>query len=282
MGSDVWVGALVAEGDGITKRIGPPHAERGREKILYNSRMRLHVLSSKEEMARAAAKRAAQGLNAAIAERGTANLVLATGASQFEMLATLVKLPVAWRQVTAFHLDEYIGLPVEHPASFRRYLSERFAARLPYLGAFHFIDGNAPDPAAECQRLGEVLADYPIDVACIGIGENGHIAFNDPPADFETQQPYLVVDLDEACCRQQLGEGWFASLADVPPRAITMSVRQILRSRSIVCTVPDLRKAAAVRAAAKGPVTGQVPASILQQHPECDLFLDPAAASLLD
>jgi glucosamine-6-phosphate deaminase len=244
--------------------------------------MRLHVLPSKEEMARAAAKRAAQGLNAAIAERGTANLVLATGASQFEMLATLVTLPVAWRQVTAFHLDEYIGLPVEHPASFRRYLSERFAARLPHLGAFYFIDGNAPDPAAECQRLGEVLADYPIDVACIGIGENGHIAFNDPPADFETQQPYLVVELDEACRRQQLGEGWFACLADVPPRAITMSVRQILRSRSIVCTVPDLRKAAAVRAAAKGPVTGQVPASILQQHPDCDLFLDPAAASLLD
>lgn len=244
--------------------------------------MRLHVLSSKEEMARAAAKRAAQWLNSAIAERGTANLILATGASQFEMLDHLVTLPVAWRQVTAFHLDEYIGLPADHPACFRRYLTERFAARLPYLGAFHFVDGSAPDPGAECRRLGELIADYPIDVACIGIGENGHIAFNDPPADFDTSQPYLVVELDEACRRQQLSEGWFSRLADVPQRAISMSVRQILHSRAIVCTVPDQRKAAAVRAAAKGPVTNQVPASILQQHAECDLFLDTAAAALLD
>ena len=243
--------------------------------------MRLRVFTSKDEMARAAAERAAQALNAAIAERGTANLVLATGASQFEMLAHLVTLPVAWRQVTAFHLDEYIGLPEHHPASFRRYLKERFAARVPGLAAFYFIDGSAPDPAVECRRMNEILADYPADVACIGIGENGHIAFNDPPADFDTRQPYLVVELDEACRRQQLGEGWFAALADVPRRAISMSVHQILLSRAIVCTVPDARKAAAVRAAAKGPVTNQVPASILQQHPECDLFLDPDSAALL-
>jgi glucosamine-6-phosphate deaminase len=233
-------------------------------------------------MAQAAAERAAQELNAAIAERGSANLILATGASQFEMLAALVTLPVDWRQVTVFHLDEYIGLPEGHPASFRRYLKERFAARVPNLGAFYFVNGSAPDPAAECRRLGEILTDYPIDVACIGIGENGHIAFNDPPADFDTDEAYLVVDLDEACRRQQLGEGWFSSLEEVPRQAISMSVRQIMRSARVVCTVPDRRKAAAVRAAAKGPLTNLAPASILQRHPECDLFLDRESASLLE
>lgn len=206
-------------------------------------------------------------------------VIWATGASQFEMLEALVGLPVDWGRVTGFHLDEYLGLPMSHPASFRRYLKERLVERVP-LAAFHYIGGEG-DPEAECRRVGGLIAAAPVDVAFIGIGENGHLAFNDPPADFETQAPYLVVELDEACRRQQLGEGWFPTLEAVPRRAISMSVRQILKSRAIICTVPDRRKAGAVRAAVKGPVTPRVPASILQTHPEVTLFLDRESASLL-
>lgn len=242
--------------------------------------MHPHILPTKDAMARAAAECAAQGLNAAIARRGAANLVLATGASQFEMLACLVSLPVDWSRVTAFHLDEYIGLPESHPASFRRYLRERFASRAP-VAQFVYVNGEAADALEECRRLGEVIRQHPIDVACIGIGENGHLAFNDPPADFNTSAPYLVVTLDEACRRQQLGEGWFPTLEAVPIHAISMSIRQIMASAHIVCTVPDARKARAVQGALRGPVTPLVPASILQQHAQCDLFLDPDSAALL-
>ena len=182
--------------------------------------------------------------------------------------------------MTGFHLDEYLGLPASHPASFRGYLRERFVRHVP-LAAFHELDGEAADPAAECRRVGDLLARQPIDAAFVGIGENGHLAFNDPPADFETDEPYLVVNLDHACRRQQLGEGWFESLDDVPRRAISMSVRQILKSRTIVCSVPDDRKADAVQATVEGPATPDVPASILQTHDDCTLFLDAAAASLL-
>ena len=217
---------------------------------------------------------------AAIASRGGANVIVATGASQFEPLARLVAAPgVDWRRVVVFHLDEYLGLPADHPASFRRYLRERFVDRLP-LAAFHAVDGEN-DPVNECRRLGELIRRSPIDVAMVGIGENGHLAFNDPPADFETSEPYLVVELDEACRRQQYGEGWFPSLDAVPRRAISMSCRQILASATIVCSVPDQRKAAAVRDAVEGSVTPQVPASILQRHPRTTLYLDPPAASLL-
>jgi glucosamine-6-phosphate deaminase len=182
--------------------------------------------------------------------------------------------------VTVFHLDEYIGLPVNHPAGFRRYLKERFAAHIPGLGAFHTIDGES-DPRVECNRLGEIIRRHPIDVACVGIGENGHLAFNDPPADFETEEAYIVVSLDEVCRRQQLGEGWFPTLADVPTQAISMSIRQIMRSQAIVCTVPDARKAEAVRRTVEGTVTPLAPASILQHHPNCHLYLDPDSAALL-
>jgi glucosamine-6-phosphate deaminase len=172
-------------------------------------------------------------------------------------------------------------MPIAHPASFRRYLWERFARRLPLpLRTFHYLDAEG-DAAAECERAGELIRRRLIDAAFVGIGENGHLAFNDPPADFATERPYIVVELDEACRRQQLGEGWFPSLDDVPRRAISMSIRQILKSRTIVCTVPDARKAAAVKAAVEGPVTPAVPASILQEHPDCHLFLDAAAAALL-
>lgn len=230
---------------------------------------------------RAAADGAAL-IRRALAGRGHANVIVATGSSQFEMLDALAKAPdIRWDKVTAFHLDEYVGLPITHPASFRGYLWQRFASRLPVpLAAFHYVNAET-DPAAECARLGEVIKAHPIDVAFIGIGENAHVAFNDPPADFETEVPYLTVTLDEACRRQQLGEGWFPTLADVPTRAISMSVRQILKSAAIVCTVPDERKAAAVRDSVEGPVTPAVPASILQRHPNLTLYVDAAAASLL-
>jgi glucosamine-6-phosphate deaminase len=240
------------------------------------------VSATKDEMGRKAARTGAAYIRRALAERGEACIVLATGASQFEMLGHLVREPeIDWSRVTAFHLDEYVGMPMDHPASFRRYLKERFVDRLPQpIGAFHYIDAET-DPAAECRRLAEIIAPARVDVAFIGIGENGHLAFNDPPADFETDEPYLVVRLDEACRRQQMGEGWFSSLEEVPERAISMSVRRIMKSAAIVCTVPDERKAVAVARALEGPVTPEVPASILQRHPDCHLFLDAPAASRL-
>jgi len=230
-----------------------------------------------------AARHGARLIREAIEARGRAVVILATGASQFDMLAVLVAEPgVAWEKVTVFHLDEYLGLPLTHPASFRRFLWERFHSKLPVpVRAFSYLDGEAADPLEEGRRVGQQLAVERVDVAFIGIGENAHLAFNDPPADFETEEPYLVVGLDEACRRQQLGEGWFPSLEDVPTRALSMSVRQILKSRTLVVTVPDARKAAAVRDALQGPITPQVPASILRTHPACFLFLDPDSASQL-
>jgi glucosamine-6-phosphate deaminase len=243
--------------------------------------MQLHIYPDKTEMAAAASAWAADGLRAALAARGEARLILATGASQFEMVAGLVAQPgIQWEQITAFHLDEYAGLPASHPASFRRYLRGRFADLLP-LKEFHYVQGDAPDLHAECRRLGALIAAAPVDVACVGIGENGHLAFNDPPADFDTHEPYILVDLDAACRQQQVGEGWFASLEDVPRQAISMSIYQIMLARQIVCTVPDARKAQAVRGCAAGPVTPHCPSSILQCHPSCDLFLNHAAAALL-
>ena len=180
-----------------------------------------------------------------------------------------------------FHLDEYIGLPADHPASFRKYLKERFVDKVPALKAAYFVDGDADDPQQECQRLGEIITKHPIDVALIGIGENGHLAFNDPPADFETEQPYIIVELDEKCRVQQMGEGWFKTLEQVPPRAISMSIRQIMKSACLIVSVPDKRKAEAVKNALEGKVTNMCPSSILQNHENCKIFLDVDAASLL-
>lgn len=241
--------------------------------------MELNVYKSKALMGAAAAEQAGSLIQQAIAARGEASLILATGASQFEMLACLVSMGVDWPRVTVFHLDEYVGLPSTHPASFRRYLKERFEDRVSGLRQFHSVSGEAPDPLVECQRLGELIRQLQIDVACIGIGENGHLAFNDPPADFQTDEPFIVVSLDEACRRQQVGEGWFARLEDVPRQAISMSIRQIMKSAAIVCTVPDARKAEAVRLTVESPVTNRIPATILQTHPRCWLFLDEPAAS---
>jgi glucosamine-6-phosphate deaminase len=233
-------------------------------------------------MGRAAAADGAVAIRRALDERGAAHIILATGASQFEMLSALVQQDVDFARVHCFHLDEYVGLSDRHPASFRKYLRERFVEQLPVAPAsFHFIHGEG-DCAAECQRLNGLIASDVIDVAFIGIGENGHLAFNDPPADFDTQEPYILVELDEACRRQQLGEGWFATLEDVPRKAISMSIPQIMKSRQIVCTVPDERKAEAVKNALQGPVSPDVPASILQQHENTTIYLDRAAASKLD
>ena len=244
--------------------------------------MYLRILDNKRDAGRAAAEAGAQALRAAIQRHGAVNIVVATGASQFEVLETLAAAPgIDWSQVTVFHLDEYVGLPVTHPASFRRYLRERFIQRLPNpVRAFHEIAGEG-DPEAECDRLNGLIGAVSVTVAFVGIGENGHLAFNDPPADFQTERPYLVVDLDDACRRQQQGEGWFPTLDDVPRRAISMSVRQILKSEAIVCTVPEARKARAVAGSVEGPVTPAVPASILQEHPAAALYLDRDSASLL-
>ena len=239
------------------------------------------VFTSKAEMAAEAARRAAAALREAIARRGRARAIAATGASQLEFLDALVKEPgIEWARTTFFHLDEYIGLADTHPASFRRYLQERIVDRV-HPGAFHFIAGDAPDPEGECRRVEALLAEEPIDVAFVGIGENGHLAFNDPPADFETRRGYLVVELDAACRRQQLGEGWFARLDDVPQRAISMSVPEILKARAILCVVPDARKAQAVRDCLEGEVSPWHPASALQRHAATTVFLDTESAALL-
>ncbi len=245
--------------------------------------MQTLIHETKAQMGQAAGQRAAEAIKTAVSANGSANIILATGASQFDTIATLVASPgIDWSKVTMFHLDEYIGLGPEHPASFRKYLRERFVDRVPTLKAAYLVDGDVPDPAVECRRLGELIQAHPIDVACVGIGENGHLAFNDPPADFETEEPYLVVDLDEKCRKQQLGEGWFPTFDDVPKLAISMSVRQIMKSRTIICSVPDTRKSEAVKSALEGPVTNLCPASILQEHPDCRMFLDKPAASLLN
>ncbi|MBN8708268.1 MAG: glucosamine-6-phosphate deaminase [Verrucomicrobia bacterium 61-8] len=243
--------------------------------------IRTVISSNKKISGASAARHGAVLIREAIAERGRANIIVATGASQFEMLQTLVGEELPWNRVTVFHLDEYVGLPITHPASFRQYLWERFHRLLPNPpNQFHYINGES-DPEAECDRLAALITGHPIDVCFAGIGENGHLAFNDPPADFQTSRPYLVVNLDEACRRQQLGEGWFSSLDAVPRQAISMSIRQILKSRSIILTVPDLRKAEAVRNTLERPISPDVPASILQTHVGTTLYLDPPSASLL-
>lgn len=243
--------------------------------------MKVEVFVNKNELGEAAAREAAGIIREAIAARGLARVVAATGASQFEFLDALAREGgIDWGKVTFFHLDEYVGLPESHPASFRKYLRERLAERV-RPGAFHFIDGEAPDPRGECRRLGGLISQGEIDVAFVGIGENGHLAFNDPPADFETGEPYIVVNLDDACRRQQVGEGWFGGLEEVPRQAISMSVKQILRTRRVVCVVPDRRKAEAVRDCLELEVSPLRPASALRRHEGTSLYLDRESASLL-
>lgn len=242
--------------------------------------MQIHVFDSKQRMGEAAAEMAARAIRDAIAARGRARIIGATGASQFEFLDALTaRDDVQWEHVELFHLDEYLGLPESHPASFRRYLRERLLSKVP-IGTAHLLDGEA-DPETVRREVGAALTSAPVDIAFVGIGENGHLAFNDPPANFDATDPYLVVSLDEACRNQQVGEGWFPDVDAVPAQALSMSVRQILASREILCIVPDTRKAAAVQASLEGPVTPDVPASILQTHPNVTFFLDQHAAARL-
>jgi glucosamine-6-phosphate deaminase len=242
--------------------------------------MKISVHDDAAALGAAAAEEVAAAIVAAVRANGRARVIVATGASQFTFLEALVaRDDVPWAQVDAFHLDEYVGLPITHDASFRKYLNERLFSRVP-IGSAYLLDGEG-DLTTVLAEASAAIAAAPIDLCCCGIGENGHLAFNDPPADFETEQPYLVVALDEACRLQQVGEGWFPGLEAVPTHAVSMSVRQILRSREIFCMVPDERKSAAVQAALEGPVTPAVPASILQTHPRLRLFLDTASASRL-
>ncbi len=244
--------------------------------------MEKFIYKTKQEMGAAAAAQAAEAIKQAIEEKGRANIILATGTSQFETIKSLVETHgIDFSKVTMFHLDEYIGLPVNHPASFRKFLKERFVDKVPALKAVYFVEGDADNPQQECQRIAAIIAKHPIDAALIGIGENGHLAFNDPPADFETEDPYIIVELDEKCRGQQLGEGWFETLEQVPRRAISMSIRQIMKSTCLIVSVPDKRKAEAVKNALEGKVINMCPASILQKHSNCKIFLDADAASLL-
>jgi glucosamine-6-phosphate deaminase len=242
--------------------------------------MRTKTYIDRSALSRAAAQQAADTLRTTFAARGRVRIVAATGASQLAFLEELTAAPgIAWPSVEMFHLDEYVGLSIDHPASFRRYLLDRLIQPTG-MTRYHLLDGEQ-DPARVAHDVGSELAREPVDVAFVGIGENGHLAFNDPPADFATTTPYLIVTLDEACRRQQVGEGWFASVDDVPRQAISMSVRQILAAREILCVVPDARKAPAVRACVEGEVSPLAPASILRTHAHTTLYLDRDSAALL-
>lgn len=243
--------------------------------------MKIDVFKTKAECGAAAADRGAEILKKTIAAKGRASFIVATGASQFDFMKALTqKDGIDWQNTAMYHLDEYIGISEKHPASFRRYLKERLVDVV-QPGTVHFIQGQAADPAAECRRMNDIISQDKIDVAFVGIGENGHLAFNDPPADFDTELPFIIVELDKACRQQQLGEGWFASLEDVPTTAISMSIQQIMKSEVIICTVPDGRKARAVKQCFEGDVSPMHPASILRKHANAFVYLDEAAAALL-
>jgi glucosamine-6-phosphate deaminase len=243
--------------------------------------MLLRLFDDKQSLGRAASDQAAIALRHAISEHGRARIIAATGTSQFEFLDILTKASaIDWTKVEMFHLDEYIGLPKTHRASFRNILMERLVSKAGIV-KYHFIEGDAPDPSLVVRELSQQLASAPIDVAFLGVGENGHIAFNDPPADFITEEPYLVVELDEACRRQQVGEGWFADLSQVPKRAISMSPRQILKAKELIVIVPDKRKAQAVKMCFEGEISPDAPASILREHPNAVVYVDKDSASLL-
>lgn len=242
--------------------------------------MIVKIFPSKAALAENAAEDAAATIREAIAERGAARIVAATGASQFEFLDALTKVPdIDWKSVEMFHLDEYVGISEQAPASFCRYLRKRLIEKVG-LEKYHLLDGTQ-DPATVIAQVSAEIRKAPIDVAFAGVGENGHLAFNDPPANFDTEEAYLVVDLDEACRKQQLGEGWFPTLADVPRQALSMSIKQLMKATQILCIAPDARKAKAIKACFGGEVSPAAPASILQHHPNTTLYLDNESAALL-
>lgn len=244
--------------------------------------MHINISSSESEAGKRAAQKGADAIGAAIQARGEASVILATGSSQFEVLDALVDITeIDWSCTTIFHLDEYIGIEATHSASFIRYLKERFLVRVPEVKDFVAVNGNAANIDLEIQRVSSIASKFNIDVAFVGIGENGHLAFNDPPADFETDAPFIRVELDKKCRTQQSNEGWFPTFEDVPRQAISMSIKQITKSATIICTVPDERKAQAVKAALEGEITNLCPASVLQTHANTFFFLDTAAAKML-
>jgi len=243
--------------------------------------MLLRMFEDKPTLGRAAAEQAAAAIRRAIADRGAARIIAATAASQLEFLDALTKAAeIDWSKVEVFHLDEYIGLPITHPGSFRKMLTEQLVAKTG-INKYHLLQGDATDVPAALREAGSQLASAPIDIAFLGIGENAHIAFNDPPADFNTEQPYIIVNLDEACRQQQVGEAWFADISQVPKQAISMSARQILKSKEILAVVPDRRKARAVKACVEGEISPMAPASILRRHSNATIYLDTNSASLL-
>jgi len=244
------------------------------------SQYKVEILADKYSLGRAAADHAARSLQRTLSDQGSARIVAATGASQFEFLDALTSAPgIDWSRVEVFHLDEYVGLPATHPASFRKYLLERLIQKTG-ITKYHLLDGDG-DAQAAVKKTGAELQSKTVDILFAGIGENGHLAFNDPPANFEVAEPYLIVDLDEACRQQQVNEGWFSKVADVPRKAISMSVRQILRAKEIIVAVPDSRKATAVKACIEGKISPMVPASILRNHSNTTIYLDTDSAALL-
>jgi glucosamine-6-phosphate deaminase len=242
--------------------------------------LRIRVFQNKVSLSVAAAEQAAASLRASIKKSGQVRIVVATGASQLSFLEALTTAPdIDWKRVEMFHLDEYVGLPATHPASFRKYLLERLIGKTG-IARYHLLDPG-DDPHQAALKIGQQLNLAPVDIAFVGVGENGHLAFNDPPADFDNEAPYLIVKLDEACRRQQVNEGWFSTLSEVPKQAISMSIRQILRAKEIIAVVPDARKAQAVKTCFEGDVSPMAPASILRTHPEATVFLDEDSAALL-
>jgi glucosamine-6-phosphate deaminase len=240
----------------------------------------VRVFEDKFSLSKAAAEQAASAIRRSIRDRGHARIIAATGTSQLDFLDTLTRAEkIDWQRIELFHLDEYVGLPITHPASFRKYLLERLIHKAG-ITQHHLLDGDA-DPSEVVRRIGELLVSATVDVAFAGIGENGHLAFNDPPANFQTEEPYLIVDLDEACRRQQVGEAWFTDISEVPRQAISMSVRQILKSNEIIAVVPEGRKAHAVKLCLEGEINPMAPASILRTHPATTVYLDRESASLL-
>ena len=243
--------------------------------------MEFKVFDDRASLGKAAAEQAASAIRRAIDDHGNARIVAATAASQKEFLEALTAAPgIEWNKVEAFHLDEYIGLPISHPGSFRKMLMEQLINKTG-IKKYHLLDGDG-DAAAVVRRESAALASARIDIAFLGIGENGHLAFNDLPADFETEAPYLIVELDEVCRQQQVGEAWFADVSEVPKQAISMSVRQIMKIKELIAVVPGPIKAEAIAACFNGVVTPMAPASMLRNHPNATVYLDKDSAALLE
>jgi len=244
--------------------------------------MLIRVFNDRASLGLAAAEHASEVIRRAIATQGYARITAATAASQREFLAALTLAQgIDWQKVEAFHLDEYAGLPLSHPGSFRGMLLSQLVEKTG-IAKYHLLEGDASDLATAARKASEAIALAPIDICFLGIGENGHIAFNDPPADFETQEPYIIVNLDEACRQQQVGEAWFADISQVPTRALSMSAQQVLKAKELLAVVPDARKAEAIKNCLEGPVRPEAPASIMRRHPKATIYLDWHSASKLN